>query len=166
MRGGSKHFDFAFPDLAGNTVTSKDPAFQGKVLIVALAGSWCPNCHDEAAFLEPLYREYRGKGVEIVSLMFEHFGDFPQAAEATHRFRQHYGIEYTTLIAGISNKDEAARKLPMLDRVYAFPTTIFVDRKGNVRKIHTGFSGPATGAHYTQFVDEVKTTLDQLLAES
>jgi hypothetical protein len=113
-----------------------------------------------------LYREYRGKGVEVVSLMFEHFGDFPQAAEATHRFRQHYGIEYTTLIAGISNKDEASKKLPMLDRVHAFPTTIFVDRKGNVRKIHTGFSGPATGAHYTQFVDEVKATLDQLLAES
>ena len=166
MRAGSKQFDFAFPDLAGNTVTSKDPTFQGKVLIVALAGSWCPNCHDEAAFLEPLYREYRGKGVEIVSLMFEHFGDFPQAAAATQRFRQHYGIEYTTLIAGISNKDEAAKKLPMLDRFYAFPTTIFIDRKGNVRKIHTGFSGPATGAHYTEFVDEVKTTLDQLLAES
>jgi thiol-disulfide isomerase/thioredoxin len=166
MHGGSKHFAFAFPDLAGNTVTSQDPAFRGKVLIVALAGSWCPNCHDEAAFLEPLYREYRGKGVEVVSLMFEHFGDFPQAAEATHRFRQHYGIDYTTLIAGISNKDEAAKKLPMLERVYAFPTTIFVDRKGNVRKIHTGFSGPATGDHYTQFVDEVKTTLDQLLAES
>jgi peroxiredoxin len=166
MRPGSKHFEFAFPDLAGNTVTSKDPAFQGKVMIVALAGSWCPNCHDEAAFLEPLYREYRSKGVEIVSLMFEHFGDFPRAAEATQRFRHHYGIEYTTLIAGISNKDEAAKKLPMLDRVYAFPTTIFIDRRGEVRKIHTGFSGPATGDHYTQFVDEVKATLDQLLAES
>jgi thiol-disulfide isomerase/thioredoxin len=166
MRSGTQHFDFAFPDLAGNTVTSHDPAFQGKVLIVALAGSWCPNCHDEAAFLEPLYREYRGKGVEVVSLMFEHFGDFPQAAEATQRFRRHYGIDYTTLIAGVSNKDEAAKKLPMLDRFYAFPTTIFLDRKGNVRKIHTGFSGPATGAHYTEFVDEVKSTLDQLLAES
>jgi thiol-disulfide isomerase/thioredoxin len=166
LAGGSTRFEFAFPDLAGNTVTSKDPAFQGKVLIVALAGSWCPNCHDEAAFLAPLYREYRGKGVEIVSLMFEHFGDFPQAAEATHRFRQHYGIEYTTLIAGISNKDEAGKKLPMLDGVHAFPTTVFVDRKGAVRKIHTGFSGPATGAHYTEFVNEVKTTLDQLLAES
>jgi peroxiredoxin len=166
MRAGSKHFDFAFPDLAGHTVTSKDPAFQGKVLIVALAGSWCPNCHDEAAFLEPLYREYRGRGVEIVSLMFEHFGDFPHAAEATQRFRQHYGIEYTTLVAGISDKDEAAKKLPMLDHFTAFPTTIFIDRKGDVRKIHTGFSGPATGDHYTRFVDEVKTTLDQLLAES
>jgi thiol-disulfide isomerase/thioredoxin len=166
MRAGNKHFDFAFPDLAGNTVTSKDPAFRGKVMIVALAGSWCPNCHDEAAFLEPLYREYRGKGLEIVSLQFEHFGDFPRAAAATQRFRQHYGIEYTTLIAGISDKDEAAKKLPMLERFYAFPTTIFVDRKGVVRKIHTGFSGPATGDHYTQFVGEVKATLDQLLAES
>jgi thiol-disulfide isomerase/thioredoxin len=166
MRAGAKRFDFSFPDLSGRTISSKDPEFQGKVMIVALAGSWCPNCHDEAAFLEPLYREYRGKGVEIVSLMFEHFGDFPRAAEATQRFRQHYGIEYTTLIAGISDKDEVAKKLPMLDRFYAFPTTIFLDRKGNVRKIHTGFSGPATGDHYTQFENEVKSTLNQLLAES
>jgi hypothetical protein len=35
-----------------------------------------------------------------------------------------------------------------------------------VRKIHTGYSGPATGDHYTQFVAEFKSTLDQLLAES
>jgi thiol-disulfide isomerase/thioredoxin len=166
LRPGAARFDFAFPDLAGNPVSSKDPQFHGKVMIVALAGSWCPNCHDEAAFLEPLYREYRGRGVEIVSLMFEHFGDFPRAAAATQRFRQHYGIEYTTLIAGISDKDEAAKELPMLDRVYAFPTTIFIDRKGLVRKIHTGFSGPATGDHYLEFVAEVKATLDQLLAET
>jgi thiol-disulfide isomerase/thioredoxin len=165
MRGAAKHFDFAFPDLTGNTVSSKDPQFQNKVMIVALAGSWCPNCHDEAAFLEPLYREYRAKGVEIVSLMFEHFGDFPHAAEASQRFRQHYGIEYTTLIAGISDKDDAGKKLPMLDRVYAFPTTIFIDKKGVVRKIHTGFSGPATGEHYTEFAAEVHDTLNQLLAE-
>jgi hypothetical protein len=98
--------------------------------------------------------------------MFEHFGDFDRAAAATERFRQHYGIEYTTLIAGISDKDEAAKKLPMLDRVYAFPTTIFIDRRGQVRKIHTGYSGPATGEHYTQFVAEFKSTLAQLLAET
>jgi thiol-disulfide isomerase/thioredoxin len=166
LRSGVKGFEFAFPDLAGNPVTSKDARFRNKVLVVALAGSWCPNCHDEAAFLAPFYREYRAKGVEIVSLMFEHFGDFDRAAAATERFRQHYGIEYTTLIAGISDKDEAAKKLPMLDRVYAFPTTILIDRKGRVRKIHTGYSGPATGEHYTQFVDEFKSTIDQLLAET
>jgi peroxiredoxin len=166
MRAGVKKFDFAFPDLSGKTVSSKDPQFRGKVLIVALAGSWCPNCHDEAAFLAPLYRDYRDKGLEIVSLQFEHFGDFERAAQATQRFRQHYDIEYTTLIAGISDKDEAAKKLPMLQSFVAFPTTVFIDRKGNVRKIHTGYTGPATGDHYVQFVNEVKTTLDQLLAET
>jgi peroxiredoxin len=166
MRDGVKQFDFAFPDLSGKTVSSKDPQFRGKVLIVALAGSWCPNCHDEAAFLAPLYKDYRDKGLEIVSLQFEHFGDFERAAQATQRFRQHYGIEYTTLIAGVSDKDEAAKKLPMLKSFVAFPTTVFIDRKGNVRKIHTGYTGPATGDHYVQFVNEVKTTLDQLLAET
>jgi thiol-disulfide isomerase/thioredoxin len=166
MKKGAKRFEFSFPDLDGNPVTSKDPRFKGKVLIVALAGSWCPNCHDEAAFLEPLYRDYRAKGVEIVSLMFEHFGDFPRASQAALRFKQHYGIEYTTLIAGISDKDEAGKKLPMLDKFQAFPTTVFVDKKGNVRKIHTGFTGPATGEHYSEFVAEVKSTLDQLLAET
>jgi thiol-disulfide isomerase/thioredoxin len=165
LRGGAKQIEFDFPDLAGHRVTSQDPLFRGKVLIVALAGSWCPNCHDEAAFLAPLYQEYRGKGLEIVSLMFEHFGDFPRAAQAAQRFRQNYGIDYTMLIAGVSDKDDAAKKLPALDRLYAFPTTIFIDRKGNVRKIHTGFSGPATGEHYTQFVGEVHAILDQLLAE-
>jgi peroxiredoxin len=166
MRAGVKNFDFSFPDLSGKTVSSKDPQFRGKVLIVALAGSWCPNCHDEAAFLAPLYKDYRGKGLEIVSLQFEHFGDFERAAAATQRFRQHYGIEYTTLIAGVSDKDEAAKKLPMLKSFVAFPTTVFIDRKGNVRKIHTGYTGPATGDHYVQFVSEVKSTLDQLLAET
>ena len=87
-------------------------------------------------------------------------------AQAARRFRGHYGIEYTTLIAGISDKDEAGKKLPMLDRFRAFPTTVFVDKKGEVRKIHTGFSGPATGEHYTRFVGDVKSTLDQLLKES
>jgi peroxiredoxin len=166
MRPGVKQFDFAFPDLSGKTVSSKDPQFRGKVLIVALAGSWCPNCHDEAAFLAPLYLDYRDKGLEIVSLQFEHFGDFARAAEATQRFRQHYGIEYTTLIAGVSDKDEAAKKLPMLKSFVAFPTTILIDRQGNVRKIHTGYTGPATGDHYIQFVREFKSTLDQLLAET
>jgi len=166
MRPGGEQFDFSFPDLAGNTVTSKDARFHGKVLVIALAGSWCPNCHDEAAFLAPLYKEYRDKGLEVVSLQFEHFDDFGRAVAATERFRQQYGIEYSTLIAGISDKDEAAKKLPMLEKFYGFPTTVLIDRNGRVRKVHTGFSGPATGEHYTRFVADFRSNLNQLLAEA
>jgi thiol-disulfide isomerase/thioredoxin len=166
MKDPSQRFSISFPDETGKVVSLEDPRFRGKVLIVSLAGSWCPNCHDEAAFLEPFYREYRGKGVEVVSLMFEYFGDFPRAADATMRFRKHYGIDYTTLIAGISNKDDAGKRLPMLDRVVAYPTTIFIDRSGHVQRIHTGFSGPGTGAHYDVLVKEFRTEVDHMLAGS
>ena len=37
-------FQFAFPDLTGKTVSSSDPAFRGKVVILSIGGSWCPNC--------------------------------------------------------------------------------------------------------------------------
>ena len=52
----------AFPDLDGRTVSLSDARFRGKVVVLAISGSWCPNCHDEAPFLEELYRQYRGSG--------------------------------------------------------------------------------------------------------
>jgi thiol-disulfide isomerase/thioredoxin len=158
-------FDFRFPDLGGVNVSLRDQFFKGKVVVVALAGSWCPNCHDEAQLLVDLYERNRARGFEVVSLMFEQFGDFERAAEATYRFRERYGIEYTTLIAGISDKDDAASRLPQLNGVFAFPTTIFIDRSGKVRKIHTGFAGPATGVHHDKMVREFERTVDGLLAE-
>ena len=97
--------------------------------------------------------------------MFEQVGDFPQAAEAVYRFRDRYNIDYTTLIAGTSDKDDAASRLPQLNGVFAFPTTLFIDRTGVVRKIHTGFSGPATGKHYEKLVADFTSTVDALLAE-
>lgn len=164
--GDAERLNFTFPDLGGSSISLNDSFFRGKVVVVALAGSWCPNCHDEAAFLADLHRRKRSQGFEVVSLMFEQFGDFPQAAEAVYRFRDRYKIEYTTLIAGISDKDDAAAKLPQLNGVFAFPTTIFVDRSGKVRKIHTGFSGPATGIHYETLVSEFEKTAEMLLAEA
>ena len=53
--------------------------------------------------------------------------------------------------------------LPQLDKFLSFPTTIFVDRTGKVQKIHTGFSGPATGKHYETFIKEFNDEVDALL---
>jgi peroxiredoxin len=165
MKDPSETLQFSFPDLDGNTVSLSDPQFAGKVVIVTLAGSWCPNCHDEAAFLAALYRECHAQGLEIVSLMFEHFGDFEQAATATRRFRDKFGIQYATLIAGTSDRDDAAKALPQLNGVFAYPTTIWVDRNGRVRKIHAGFAGPATGWHHEELVNEFTEFTQELLAE-
>jgi thiol-disulfide isomerase/thioredoxin len=165
MKDPSEKLQFSFPDLDGRRISLSDPQFAGKVVIVTLSGSWCPNCHDEAAFLAALYRECHAQGLEIVSLMFEHFGDFEQAAAATLRFRDKFGIEYATLIAGTSDRDDAAQALPQLNGVFAYPTTIWVDRTGRVRKIHAGFAGPATGWHHEELVHEFTAFTQELLAE-
>ena len=62
-------FQYAFPDLKGQIVSATDARFRGKVVILSIGGSWCPNCHDEAPFLGEVYRDYRARGLEIVGLM-------------------------------------------------------------------------------------------------
>ena len=69
------------------------------------------------------------------------------------------------LIAGISDKTEAAKVLPALSAVLAFPTTIFIDRGGRVRQIYTGFSGPGTGEHYERLQQDFRSQITALLAE-
>lgn len=165
LKDEASRFDFTFRDLDGNEVSLHDEKFRHKVVVVTLGGSWCPNCHDEAEFLVPFYREYQPKGVEIVALMFERHGEFERAAHAVRGYRKDLGIEFTTLIAGVSDTDEASKALPTLTGIYGYPTTIVVDRAGTVRDIHVGFSGPATGRHYEQYVAEFRGLIDQLLAE-
>lgn len=115
--------------------------------------------------MAPLYKRLRDRGLEVVALMYEHLEDFDAAAAQVEKFRQKFGIEYTTLIAGISDKTEAAKTLPSLNHVLAFPTTIFIGRGGRVRQIHTGFQGPGTGEHYEQLTREMTTFIEDLLAE-
>jgi thiol-disulfide isomerase/thioredoxin len=158
-------FDFTFRDVDGKEVSLHDERFRGKVVIVSLGGSWCPNCHDEAMFLVPFYKEYQRKGVEIIALMFERHGEFERAAQAVRGYRKDLGIEFPTLIAGLSETDDASKALPTLTGVYGFPTTLVIDRKGVVRETHVGFSGPATGRHYEEYVTEFTGLIDQLLAE-
>ncbi|HKX56126.1 MAG TPA: TlpA disulfide reductase family protein [Xanthomonadales bacterium] len=165
LKEGYDRLEFSFPDLDGNPVSLGDPRFKGKVVLVTLSGSWCPNCADEVEFLSGYYRSNHQRGLEIVTLLYEHFEDFERAAQQGKRLRDEFDVGYELLIAGLSDKTLAAETLPMLNHVLAFPTTIFVDRSGAVRRIHTGFSGPGTGSYYTQFVEEFNRQMDDLLAE-
>jgi peroxiredoxin len=165
LKPGYERFEFAFPDQDGNSVTLDDEKYRGKVVLVTIAGTWCPNCNDEARFLAPLYLQHRGRGLEIVALLFEHFDEFDVAAEQVRAFRDKFSLQYDTLIAGVSDKTEASRTLPALNAVLAFPTTLFIDRSGRVRHIYTGFSGPGTGEHYVRLQNNFREIITDLLDE-
>jgi thiol-disulfide isomerase/thioredoxin len=163
VKNPAEPFRFSFPDLAGNLITNKDPRFRGKVVLVTIMGSWCPNCHDEAPLLESLYRKYRSRGLEIVALSFEE-GDQLTNPVRLKAFIKQYGISYTVLLAG--EPDQAAAKLPQTVNLDAFPTTFFLDRNGRVQSIHAGFAGVVTGDLYTQLAQETTEKIEHLLAET
>src|SRR5439155_27130069 len=113
-------FGFNFPDLSGRVVRQADPRFAGKVIVVNVTGSWCPNCHDEAPFLVELYRRYRSLGLEVVALSFEE-ADQLRNPTRLKAFLTQYGIEYTVLLAGLP--EELSAKIPQAVNLNAFPTT-------------------------------------------
>lgn len=166
LKDGYDKIDFSFPGLDGRKVSLSDGKFKNKIALVQFFGSWCPNCMDETAFLTSFYKEYNKKGVEIVALAYERSTDPERAGKNVTRFRDRFNVPYDMLLTGYTNdKSEVAKSLPMLKNFVAFPTLIIIDRQGKVRKIHTGFSGPGTGIHYTDFVSEFEKTIDSLLAE-
>lgn len=165
IKDGYDGLEFSFPDLSGRPVSLADDKYRGKVVLVTLSGTWCPNCADEVAFLSGYFKEHHERGLEIITLLYEHFDDFKLAAQQGIALVNEHAIDYDVLIAGVSDKDLAAETLPMLNHVLAFPTMIFIDRAGKVRGIHTGFSGPGTGDHYTRFVQEFHQQMEQLLSE-
>lgn len=162
-----KKIDFTFPDLDKKPVSLTDTQFKNKVVILQILGSWCPNCMDETAYLSSnFYKKYHAKGVDILGLAYERTTDFATSKKNLEQLKARFDIPYDLLITGYTNnKNEAAKSLPALSSFVAFPTTIIIDKKGEVRKIHTGFSGPGTGDHYTEFTHEFETLIDQLLAE-
>ena len=155
-------FHFRFPDLTGKMVADTDARFRGKVVIVAIGGSWCPNCHDEAPFLMELYRKYHGQGLEIVDLSFEE-GDQLKNPTRLRAFIQKYGIEYPVLVPG--EPSELNAKLPQAVNLNAWPTTFFLGRDGRVRSVHAGFAAKASGEFHEQMREEVTRLLERLLTD-
>ncbi|MFI5204916.1 MAG: TlpA disulfide reductase family protein [Flavobacteriales bacterium] len=158
-------FHFSFPDLNGKQLNYPSATFNNKVTIVQIMGSWCPNCMDETSYLMDVYRKFQTKGVEVVSLCFERSDDFNTSVKQVTRMKESLHVTYPFLIAGTANKGQAVKKLPMLNHIMSFPTTVYLDRKGNVRKIYTGFYGPSTGKYHERFIEENQRFIEKLLAE-
>ncbi len=154
---------FSFKDSNGTLMQLSDERFKNKPILINLFGTWCPNCNDEAPVLARFYDKYHSHGLEVVGLAFEFTEDPIRDREQLKIFKQRHGINYPLLLAGGNDKTEATKILGFLDKIKSYPTTIFLDRNHNVMKVNTGFSGPGTGEHYTQLVEELENEIIALL---
>jgi thiol-disulfide isomerase/thioredoxin len=167
LKKGYDSFTFSFADENGTKVSLNDERFNNKVIVVQIMGTWCPNCLDESKYYTKFYEANKDKGFEIIALAFEYAKTEEVAFNRIARLRDKLNIEYPILLAqyGGSDKEKAQEKLPMLNHVLSYPTSIFIDKSGQVRKIHTGFNGPATGEKYTEFTTDFEHFISSLLRE-
>jgi thiol-disulfide isomerase/thioredoxin len=158
---------FKFPDLNGHLVSLSDPIYKNKVVIIQILGSWCPNCMDETRYLSAWYIQNKSRGVAIIGLAYERTPSFVNAKRLLQPFIMRFNVTYPILATGVAVDDSlrTEKTLPEIQEIVGFPTTIFIDKKGMVRKIDTGFNGPGTGDHYEIYKKEFNELIDGLLKE-
>ena len=167
LKDGYEELQFSFPNTDDTVISLKDSRFKEKVVVVQIMGTWCPNCLDETRFLSDYVKNKKRDNFEVVALAFEYAKTKDLAFKGIERLKNRVGVNYPILLAqyASSSKSKANEKLPMLNHIISYPTTIFIDKKGKVRKIHTGFNGPATGQKYIDFKEEFDQYIELLLSE-
>ena len=156
VKPGEESLDFSFKNLEGQQVAINSDRFKNKVVVVQLMGSWCPNCMDETAFLSDYYNRNKQRGVEVVALAYEYSTDWERSVNSLKKFQQRFNVQYPILNTEVSVLDSlrTEKTLPQVTRIKFFPSSIIIDKKGKIRKLDTGFNGPATGSHYLAYKKE------------
>lgn len=152
---GAPYGEFNFPS----------EEYTNKVTIIQIMGSWCPNCLDETRYFLSLYEKYHAQGLEIIAVAYETGKDPVQHMERIKQLQKRLNIPYQIVIGGTSSKALASEQFKMLTDIISFPTAIFIGRDGQVKKVHTGFSGPGTGSYYTEYTEETERFIQELLQE-
>ncbi|MEN9988465.1 MAG: hypothetical protein RLZZ585_1504 [Bacteroidota bacterium] len=136
---------------------------EGKVIVLQIMGTWCPNCLDEVQFMNQLHKGYEQFGLEIIALAYEVGADGKQTRQKLKAFKKKIGMEYELVLAGKSSKEVASDQFPMLNGIMSFPTTVIIGKDGKVLHVHTGYSGPATGSAHKELTDKIQLEIEMAL---
>ena len=138
-------------------------AFNSPLTIIQIMGSWCPNCLDETNYYKALYEKYKSQGLKITSIAFEYGATRRIQRKKLKRFVDKAEIPYPVYLGGAANKKTASVLFPMLSEISSFPTSLFLNEKGDIVFIHTGFNGPGTGIYFEEYKKETEDIIENLL---
>jgi thiol-disulfide isomerase/thioredoxin len=133
--------------------------------VIQIMGSWCPNCLDETNYFKVLHQKYANNGLQIIALGFESQKTRIKQKKHLRRFKKKAVIPYSMYLAGNASKKEASKIFSMLNGISSFPTTLFVNQKGDIIHVHTGFYGPGTGIYYERYKKETEGLIKKNLSK-
>jgi thiol-disulfide isomerase/thioredoxin len=158
-------FKFEFTTVENHSYNYPNKELKGKVTIIQILGTWCPNCMDETKYYKDIYNKYNDQGLEIIGVAYEYPSEFEEQVKRVKNYTQNLELPYKILIGGKASKSKASTDFNMLNEISSFPTSIFINKKGEIVKIHTGFNGPGTGDIYSEYVRETNSLIEKLLNE-
>jgi thiol-disulfide isomerase/thioredoxin len=157
--------EFSVLNSSGESIQFDSSSWKNHVSIIQIMGSWCPNCTDESRFLKELYGEHKEMGLQVIPIAFERGDDIAAACNRVSKQFIQLGLPYPFYYGGKSSKEEAQKKLSFLAEVHSFPTSVFIDKKGTIRRVYTGYYGPGTHEEYEKHSREIKALVADLLQE-
>ena len=116
--------DFSLPDASAEPVALAD--FQGQVVLINFWASWCGPCREEMPLLDELSSRYAPLGFTLLGVNVE------EDSSAARGFLSGTPVSFPVLY----DRENTVSKLY---DVIAMPSTVIVDRAGQIRYIHHGY---------------------------
>jgi peroxiredoxin len=121
---GEQSPDFTLKSRDGGNIKLSEQ--RGNIVLVNFWASWCGPCREELPAFEKLYQEYQDLGVEILAVNVD------SEAEKANVLLDDIEVSFPVLF-------DTSGEVSQLYDVSAMPTTVLVDRDGNVRLLHPGY---------------------------
>lgn len=151
-------------DIDGFLVDIASKEFSDKIKIIQIFGSWCPNCIDETKFFLDWQKENVAKlnHIQFFAVAFESFEQEQMALKSLRKLKTKLDWNYPILLGDYKGTKSVTTLFP-IEKIRAFPTTLFLNKNNQILKVHTGFSGQATGPFFESFKSEFNKYIDELL---
>ena len=158
--------EFSFKDTEGRGVNYPDAVWNGKVMVLQVMGSWCPNCLDETKFLIDYLANNPNPDLAVIALSVEYAPTEERAWQRLKNLKSRFSIPYPVTLAqfGTSDKVKAQTILPFIGEIKSYPTMVILDKQGKVFEVHSGFDGPATGEAHQRFKADFDRKIKELLS--
>lgn len=116
--------DFTLPGKAGEAVALAK--LKGQVVMLNFWASWCGPCRTEMPLLDQIYKKYNAAGFTLLGVNVD------TDSKDAEKFLSQVPVNFPVLF-------DRENKVSKLYEVSAMPSTVFIDRKGNVRALHRGY---------------------------
>ena len=126
---------FALPSRSGDTVSLAQ--LKGKVVMLNFWASWCGPCRQEMPLLEQMHKRYSALGFTLVGVNVD------ANSKDAEDWLSKTPVSFPVLF------DRESKVSKMYD-VSAMPSTVFIDRQGNVRYLHRGYKAGDEGEYLNQ----------------